>query len=210
MRTLFAIPLLLSVLAAAPAPAETVTAAWNLETDMNSYAGIGAENISWKRGQTFTAEQSGQIVSASFRLQRASEFQTTDLQIELFELDATGLPQATPLHTNIFAPDGMNVGPPSLPLTYVFDGERPVLQAGTGYALVLTGAVGFGGVSFYLNGYFDARADYDGGSAVSIGYGETEWTRIYDGQVDFGFRVTVDETVPTEQTSFGSIKALYR
>jgi len=190
--------------------AEVVTAQWQLETPMNTYSGIGGCGVWQERGQTFLAEQSGQLLSASMRMYRNGN-SSVWLRVSIYSVDeSTGLPTGEPIYFEDYAADDLNIGQPPQPETYVFSGNTPVLQAGQRYALVMTDADAAGsGPYFTLNGLSNSLATYAGGAMVQRGCGTGATWAFYVEPQDFAFRVTVDETVATASASWGALKSLY-
>lgn len=218
MRSLISalfVPLVLAATLPMPrsAAALTATAEWGLDdTSLNGYGAFGgcySPNPSAWRGQTFTADTAGRLISASIRVFRSPSYDI-GLRVEIYAVDGSGYPAGDPLYAEEDPTPNLHSGQPAEVYTMTFSGDTPILQAGHDYALVFTAPAGTAqnGNRYTLNGRFDTGATYAGGQGIVRACDGGVWT-VQSTSADWGFRVTVDETVGVESSSWGTLKTRF-
>jgi hypothetical protein len=194
---------LLSVPLASPGGATEIAAEFNLDVAMSSFASFGAAGPVSARGQSFTAEVSGRVESVGLRVSRTSDH-ALKLRISILRVGEDGKPTGSPILVGDFPGSLIPVDSDGEAVIFPFE-NGPMLEAGVRYALTFRPTAYLQTETpFYINGAVNADASYEGGMAMRSADNGDTWTLVQ--VIDFGFRVTVAETVPVDLVSWGSLK----
>ena len=205
------LPALALCLALAPTPSAArttgvVTAGFLLETLGSQFASFGGTSFIKARGQTFTAEVSGQLVSVALRLGLDSPSEST-VRIGVHAVDGNGLPVQPPLAVEDFSADLIPIEPDFGFVDFDLSADTAQLAAGVEYAItVVIDPIDPAPAPFVLNGSA-TDGGYDGGMELRT-FDGTTWERTDTGDVHF--EVRVDDTVSAQAQSIGATKARFR
>lgn len=195
------LPIVLMFILPAAAVADTVTAEWGLDANLNSYASFGANAAVTGRGQSFVAVTSGRLTTVELRVERISDHDVP-LRVAIHAADGAGLPSGPALASRDF--EASLIPLTTGPVTLDFGDADAMLEAGTSYAIALrSGDTEVEGSLYALNLAYNEAATYAGGVAFRA-LGDDPW--LVSDLFDAGFRVLVDTSVPVERVSWGALK----
>jgi hypothetical protein len=198
---------LVSTFAAIASANDLVTAEWNADVAGTSFGSFGGTGFSQARGQTFEATVDGRVKSIELRLARNSDH-SEPIVIELFAVDASDKPVGSALLSGQFPAAEIPVNVITAPSLFSFDDEL-MLSAGQRYAITFRPLnLDPNGNNYGVNGGVNENATYEAGSALRSADGGATW--IVETIIDWGFRVTVDDSTPVEAGSWGVVRSLYR